>query len=76
MSGMTATDAQGVRARVRRELTGEIVEAARRQLEERGASGAGQLRAVAREVGMVSSAVYRVPLAVTSSSHGTHHRGI
>ena len=46
------------RARVRAELTGEIKEAARRQLAEQGAP-ALSLRAVAREVGMVSSAVYR-----------------
>lgn len=46
------------RARVRAELTREIKEAARRQLASEGASGLS-LRAVAREVGMVSSAVYR-----------------
>ena len=46
------------RARVRAELTLEIKQAARRQLAETGASGLS-LRAVAREVGMVSSAVYR-----------------
>ncbi len=40
------------------ELTGEIVEAARRQLEDVGPA-ALSLRGVAREVGMVSSAVYR-----------------
>jgi Transcriptional regulator len=46
------------RARVRAELTQEILEAARGQLAEHG-SAALSLRAVAREVGMVSSAVYR-----------------
>ncbi|MFC5996577.1 TetR/AcrR family transcriptional regulator [Pseudonocardia hispaniensis] len=52
---MTAT---GVRARVRAELTREIAEAARRQLATEG-SAALSLRAVARELGMASSAVYR-----------------
>ena len=46
------------RARVRAELTEEIRAAARRQLAEHG-SAALSLRAVAREVGMASSAVYR-----------------
>ena len=46
------------RERVRAELTAEITAAARRQLAEVGAA-ALSLRAVAREVGMVSSAVYR-----------------
>jgi len=46
------------RERVRAELTSEITDAARRQLAEVGAA-ALSLRAVAREVGMVSSAVYR-----------------
>jgi AcrR family transcriptional regulator len=46
------------RERVRAELTAEITEAGRRQLAEVGAA-ALSLRAVAREVGMVSSAVYR-----------------
>ncbi len=46
------------RARVRAELTAEIKDAARRQLAEEGAS-ALSLRAVARELGMVSSALYR-----------------
>jgi AcrR family transcriptional regulator len=46
------------RERVRAELTREITEVARRQL---ATSGAGQLslRAVAKEMGMVSSAIYR-----------------
>lgn len=47
-----------VRERVRAELTAEIADAARRQLAEVGAA-ALSVRAVAREVGMVSSAVYR-----------------
>ena len=46
------------RERVRAELTEEIADAARRQLAEVGAA-ALSLRAVARDVGMVSSAVYR-----------------
>ncbi|MGY1770521.1 TetR/AcrR family transcriptional regulator [Blastococcus sp. SYSU D00813] len=46
------------RERVRAEITGEITDAARRQLAEVGAA-ALSLRAVAREVGMASSAVYR-----------------
>lgn len=55
MSVMTAT---GARARVRAELTAEILTAAKAQLAEHG-SAALSRRAVAREVGMVSSAVYR-----------------
>jgi AcrR family transcriptional regulator len=47
-----------VRDRVRAELTAEITAAARRQLAEVGAAGLS-LRAVAREMGMASSAVYR-----------------
>lgn len=49
---------EGARARARAEVTAAIVEEARRQL---GQVGAAQLslRAVARELGMVSSAVYR-----------------
>jgi AcrR family transcriptional regulator len=47
-----------VRDRVRAEITAEIAAAARRQLAEVGAAGLS-LRAVAREVGMASSAVYR-----------------
>jgi AcrR family transcriptional regulator len=46
------------RERIRAELTAEITDAARRQLAEVGAA-ALSLRAVARELGMVSSAVYR-----------------
>ena len=50
--------ARTVRERVRAEMTDEIKEAARRQLAEQGAASLS-LRAVAREVGLVSSAVYR-----------------
>jgi AcrR family transcriptional regulator len=46
------------RERVRAELTREIIEIARRQLATDGAAGLS-LRAVAREMGMVSSAIYR-----------------
>jgi len=53
--GMTAA---GARARVRAELTREIADAARRHLAAEGAT-ALSLRAVARELGMASSAVYR-----------------
>src|SRR6478735_8942894 len=46
------------RARARVEMTNDIKAAARRQLAEVGSDGLS-LRAVAREVGLVSSAVYR-----------------
>jgi AcrR family transcriptional regulator len=46
------------RERVRAELIREITEIARRQLATEGATGLS-LRAVAREMGMVSSAIYR-----------------
>lgn len=46
------------RDRARDELTREIKDAARRQLAEHGTSGLS-LRAVSRELGMVSSALYR-----------------
>ena len=56
---MTVTSApQGARARVRAELTREIKSVAREQLAETGAA-ALSLRAVARELNMASSAVYR-----------------
>lgn len=61
---MTSTDddeptpAQGVRARVRAELTAEIKASARRQLATDGAS-ALSLRAISRELDMASSAIYR-----------------
>ncbi len=51
-------NAASVRSRIRAELVDEIKEAARRQLAIEGAA-ALSLRAVAREMGMVSSAVYR-----------------
>jgi AcrR family transcriptional regulator len=50
--------AVGVRARLRAELTEQIKAVARQHLADHGAA-ALSLRAVAREVGMVSSAVYR-----------------
>ncbi|AGS67927.1 TetR/AcrR family transcriptional regulator [Streptomyces collinus] len=50
--------AQGARARARTEVTAAIKDAARRQLAAEGAAKLS-LRAVARELGMVSSAVYR-----------------
>ncbi|MGZ4717715.1 MAG: TetR/AcrR family transcriptional regulator [Acidimicrobiales bacterium] len=56
---MTTTSApRTARERARAELTSEIKQVARRQLAEQG-SAALSLRAVARELGMVSSAVYR-----------------
>ncbi|MEU4035557.1 TetR/AcrR family transcriptional regulator [Streptomyces collinus] len=50
--------AQGARARARTEITAAIKDAARRRLAAEGAAKLS-LRAVARELGMVSSAVYR-----------------
>jgi AcrR family transcriptional regulator len=52
------TIARTARERARIELTDEIKRVGRRHLTEHGAAGLS-LRAVAREVGMVSSAVYR-----------------
>lgn len=52
------TASRTARDRVRAELTREIKEEARRQLADSGAGGLS-LRAVARELGMVSSALYR-----------------
>ena len=46
------------RERARAELTAEIVESARQHLAVEGAAGLS-LRAVARDLGMVSSAIYR-----------------
>ena len=54
----TSSPAQGVRARVRAEMRASILDTARRHLAQEGASGLS-LRAVARELGMASSAVYR-----------------
>ena len=50
--------ARTARERARKEITAEILESARAQLREVG-PGELSLRAVARDVGMVSSAVYR-----------------
>ena len=57
---MTTTESASrtARERARTELTREIKEEARRQLAAHGAQGLS-LRAVARELGMVSSALYR-----------------
>ncbi|WP_406859286.1 TetR/AcrR family transcriptional regulator [Streptomyces sp. HUAS MG47] len=52
------TSVQGARARARAEITATIKDQARRQLAADGAAKLS-LRAVAREVGMVSSALYR-----------------
>jgi len=59
-AGPTARRAAGrtARQRARAELTREIKQEARRQLAAHGAQGLS-LRAVARELGMVSSALYR-----------------
>jgi AcrR family transcriptional regulator len=62
VGGPVRTPAQNAprtaRQRARAELTREITEEARRQLAATGANGLS-LRAVARELGMVSSALYR-----------------
>ncbi|MFJ4717426.1 TetR/AcrR family transcriptional regulator [Streptomyces sp. NPDC088785] len=50
--------ARGARARAREEITAAIKDEARRQLADEGAAKLS-LRAVARELGMVSSALYR-----------------
>ncbi|HKT05052.1 MAG TPA: TetR/AcrR family transcriptional regulator [Rugosimonospora sp.] len=55
---MTASAGITARQRARAELSSEIKAAARRQLAVAGADGLS-LRAVARELGMVSSAIYR-----------------
>src|ERR1700749_193782 len=54
----TTRRAATARERARAELTREIKEEARRQLAATGAGGLS-LRAVAKELGMVSSALYR-----------------
>ena len=54
----TQSASRTARERARAELTREIKKEARRQLATQGASGLS-LRAVARELGMVSSALYR-----------------
>src|SRR6202045_5328328 len=56
LRGVTAS--RTARERVREELTREITEIARSQLATEGAAGLSR-RAVAREMGMVSSAIYR-----------------
>jgi AcrR family transcriptional regulator len=48
----------GLRARVRAELTAEIKALARQQMATQGSAGLS-LRAIARDLGMVSSAIYR-----------------
>jgi AcrR family transcriptional regulator len=48
----------GIRERAREELTAEIVRLARLQVEQEGAANLS-LRAIARDLGMVSSAIYR-----------------
>ena len=58
MSEATPSTAGGVRARVRAELTAAIKERARAQLAESGAA-AINLRAIARDLDMASSAIYR-----------------
>ncbi len=55
--GMAERSAGSIRARVRAEMVEEIKNVARRQLAEGGADLS--LRAIARELGMVSSAIYR-----------------
>ncbi|MFJ8635716.1 TetR/AcrR family transcriptional regulator [Streptomyces sp. NPDC093568] len=55
---MSSRIAQGARARARMEVTAAIKDEARRQLAAEGAAKLS-LRAVARELGMVSSALYR-----------------
>lgn len=55
---MSSSTAQGARARARLEITAAIKDEARRQLAAEGAAKLS-LRAVARELGMVSSALYR-----------------
>lgn len=55
---MSSSTPQGARARARMEITAAIKDEARRQLAAEGAAKLS-LRAVARELGMVSSALYR-----------------
>lgn len=54
----TTSKAEGVRAQARTQMRAAILETARAHLAEHGAVGLS-LRAVARDVGMVSSALYR-----------------
>ena len=60
-----AGPARGARARARIEVTAAIKDEARRQLAAEGAAKLS-LRAVARELGMVSSALYRYFPAATT----------
>ena len=55
---MCQTDRVGTRQESREQIEARIVELGRRQLVDRGAAGLS-LRAIARDLGMVSSAVYR-----------------
>ncbi len=55
---MPSSPTPNARARARAALTDEIIAEARRQLGQHGAAGLS-LRAVARELGMASSAIYR-----------------
>lgn len=57
-TGTALSPAAGVRARARAALVAEITETARRHLAEQGAATLS-LRAIARDLGMVSSAIYR-----------------
>ena len=57
ISDMAERTRGSIRARVRAEMIDEIKDAARRQLAEGGANLS--LRAIAREMNMVSSAIYR-----------------
>lgn len=54
----TVTPVAGIRERARAEHTAQIVRLARQQVEDRGATNLS-LRAIARELGMASSAIYR-----------------
>ena len=54
----TTTAPQGVRTRARAETMAQILELGREQLAERGAADLS-VRAIARELGMVSSGIYR-----------------
>lgn len=55
---MCQTDRVGKRQQSREQIEARIIELGRRQLVERGAAGLS-VRAIARDLGMVSSAVYR-----------------
>jgi len=58
MAPPTGSTIKGARERARAEITAEITAEARRQLAVEGAAGLS-LRAVARQLGMVSSGIYR-----------------